>query len=917
MFNRSMKLTRLSSIFLTITLLISGGMLSGFQTARGGTIGLSAPTQSSVLHQVSENQVTVGQPVRPSSFDGDVRDLPQVPDTARSQFYLRGPQPNRAPALSGPAGGNTNPEPAFPNAMPAATSFAGLGMADTCSGVPCGNGYPPDTNGDVGPNHYIETVNTSIGIYNKTGTLLASFTFNAFFAAALAAAPCSNSNQGDPVALYDPLTDRWILADFAWTNSPANFLNGPYYECIAVSKTSDPVTGGWWVYVLRADDDTHPWLNDYPKLGVWSDGIYMSANMFDITSGTGSATYKGVRVWALNRDDLISGAALRSQYHDTSSSYFALLPGNLRGALPPAGTPEYFVSQDQSYYWDVFMFHVDWATPSSSSFSVAPTQVTQSSYGYPFDSSFNTDIVPQPSTTTPLDSLGDRLMVQAQYRNIAGTESLWVVHTVRPSGVSSGPTGLQWAQINVTGGTVATTPVQEQIYTHGGDGIYRWMPSLAVDSAGNMVVGFSASDGTSTYPSLYYAGRLAGDTLNTLAQGEAVMLAGTAPQNVTCGGSACTRWGDYSAMTVDPIDGCTFWYTNEYYASGDTAHWKTQIGKFTFPSCTSGPDVWIGAGPDNNTSTPNNWSRGVPGPGDDAYFTNISSKNATLDADLSAANLTINAGYGGTISLGSHNLTLSNIFTQAGGAFDGGSGTTSIGGSLNRTGGTFTPSNGSVNFTGSGIQTISGDTSFFNLTVGSGITLTTSSNISLNGTLTNNGWTKETRAVSGTPTLNFGLGGITVAVTSGGSLSSLQVVRRDQDAPDASSVALQTGKYWVITPTGAVGSFSLTLPHNNLLSPRVCEFPGGSGGYGWDCDDGSHTSSTSSTVTRTGLTSFSEWTVGTSAGPTAVTLSKLAGSSDPDPWPLMGLLAILGLVWFGGLAVIYTRRLRHKIRRAK
>lgn len=894
MFNRPRIFTRLSSIFLTITLLISAGMLSGFQTVRGGTIGLGTSAQSSVQHQVSADQVTAGQPVRPSSFDGDVRNLPHIPGAPRRQFYQRLPQPSRAPVLSEAPGANAGPEPAFPNAMPAATSFAGLGKADSCGGSYCGNGFPPDTNGDVGPNHYIETVNTSIGIFDKKGRLLASFTFDDFFSVGGAASPCDASNQGDPVVLYDPLSDRWILSDFAWLD--ANFVDGPYYECLAVSKTSDPVGGGWWIYVLRADDDSNPYLNDYPKLGVWADGIYMSANMFDIST-SGSATYMGVRVWALNRNELISGATLNPLIHDTGSSYFTLLPANLRGALPPSNTPEYFVGEDLFTNWDVFKFQVNWAAPGNSTFT-GPTQVAQANYNDPVN-------VPQPDNTAPaLDSLGDRLMFQAQYRNIAGTESLWVVHTVRPTGPPR-PDGIQWAQIDVTGGTVATIPVQEQIYTHGGDGIYRWMPSLAVDSAGNMAVGFSASDGTSKYPSLYYAGRLAGDPLNTLAQGEAVMQAGTASQIVICGGSLCDRWGDYSAMTVDPEDGCTFWYTNEYYASGDTANWKTRIGKFSFPSCTTAPDVWTGAGPDNNTSTPNNWSRGVPGPGDNVNFTNISSKNATLDSDLSAANLNIDSGYAGTISLGNHNLSLSSDFTQAGGVFDGGGGTTFIRGSLNRTGGTFNPSSGTLNFAGSGTQTISGDTIFNNLTVGSGVTLATSSNITINGTLMNNGWTQETWAVSGTPTLHFGLAGITVAVTNAGSLSSLQVVRRDQDAPDASTAALQTGKYWIITPTGAVGAFDLTLPHNNLPSPRVCEFPGGLGGYGWDCDDGSHTTSNASAVTRTGLNSFSEWTVGTNAGPTAVTLKDLSGRSSSRSWSFLAwLLAFLVLGGFGGWKAI-------------
>ena len=203
----------------------------------------------------------------PVSFDGDLRNLPQIgptdrrpmiePEAPNWEFRIRSGQAV-APDFVDPVL-QTN---AVTLAMPAASqSFKGLDFAGF------GGGWPPDTNGDVGPNHYIQTVNTSVGIYNKTGTRLAAFTLNSFFAAA--AAPCNNSNNGDPVVVYDQTVDRWIVTDFAWTNT----LSGPYFECIAVSKTSDPVSGGWWLYTFRADDATHAWLNDYPKLGVWSDGI--------------------------------------------------------------------------------------------------------------------------------------------------------------------------------------------------------------------------------------------------------------------------------------------------------------------------------------------------------------------------------------------------------------------------------------------------------------------------------------------------------------------------------------------------------------------------------------------------------------------------------------------------------------------
>ena len=218
----------------------------------------------------------------------------------------------------------------------------------------------------------------------------------------------------------------------------------------------------------------------------------------------------------------------------------------------------------------MWKFHVDWATPTSSTFT-GPTNVSQTPYNQPV-------IVPQPTGDT-LDSLGDRMQMQNQYRNLGGTESLWVNHTVRTGGAGS-PNGLQWAQINVTGGTIATTPVQQQIYGNvGGDGHHRWMGSLAVDGQGNMALGYSVASST-LQPAIRYNGRLAGDPLNTLPQGEATLQAGGGSQ---VGGFS--RWGDYSAMTVDP-DGCTFWYTTEYYAANGN-NWQTRIGAFKFPGCTT------------------------------------------------------------------------------------------------------------------------------------------------------------------------------------------------------------------------------------------------------------------------------------------------------------------------------------------
>jgi hypothetical protein len=177
-------------------------------------------------------------------------------------------------------------------------------------------------------------------------------------------------------------------------------------------------------------------------------------------------------------------------------------------------------------------------------------------------------------------------MQKVQYRRLGSSESLWVVHTVQtPSASTVSP---QWAQIDVTGGAVASTLVQEQIFAPDST-LNRWMGSIAADRDGNVALGYSTSNGSSpNFPSIAYVGRLATDPLGTMPQTEVQLAAGAGSQTTTCGGAACHRWGDYTAMSVDPVDDCTFWYTNEYYSSqtnGSSGNWQTRIGSFKFPSC--------------------------------------------------------------------------------------------------------------------------------------------------------------------------------------------------------------------------------------------------------------------------------------------------------------------------------------------
>ena len=386
--------------------------------------------------------------------------------------------------------------------------------------------------------------------------------------------------------LYDPLGDRWILTHFAFAFSSGDPIS-PFYECIAVSKTSDPVSGGWWLYPLQMDPGGTGLppvgtLNDYPKFGIWPDCLYMAANEFTMPAGT----FAGTAFASLNRGGLESGTltwALGSI--NNVSDPFTMIPSNLSGmssdSLPP-GTPNYLVSESGTAFdFEVRKFTAGPNCGGGGTLGAA-TNVSQTSY------TVATSGVPEPNTGNLLDPLSDRLMQKVQYRKVGAAESLWVVHSVQNAGGTVSP---QWAQIDVTGGTVGTAPVQQQIYAPDAT-LNRWMGSIAVDSAGNVGLGYSTSNGSvANFPSIAYSGRLAGDPLNQLPQAETQLIAGSGSQTNPCGPFAtCPRWGDYTAMSVDPVDDCTFWYTNEYYSSqtnGTNGNWQTRIGSFKFPSCNA------------------------------------------------------------------------------------------------------------------------------------------------------------------------------------------------------------------------------------------------------------------------------------------------------------------------------------------
>ena len=593
--------------------------------------------------------------LHPSGFgrvDVDVRQIPRVnpgrgegrPEPKNPDGVLPG-----GPSVSDPA---TQSEALAASAPTSGSNFAGL------SKNPWGAGWPPDPSGDVGPNHYVQTVNTSIGIYDKSsGALIDANTFDGLFGAANTQTPCDNDNQGDPVTLYDPFGDRFIVTDFAWTN----YSTGPFYQCIAVSKTGDPVGGGWWFYAWKVENGA--FLPDYPKLGVWPDGIYLSANVF-ASSGSGSFQY--VKVMAFNREQMEAGnpnaQAVSFNLPKTVGgvTLFSLLPSNARAVTgaPPAGSPNLFASIWGTYAVRVWKFHVDWASPASSTFT-GPTNVGVSTFNV------GPGTVPE-SGGNALDTLSYRVMMQNQYTNIGGRESLWLTHTVG-SGGTPNIARVRWYEIPVTGGTISS-PRQQS--TFGPDSLHRFMPSLAVDRNGDMAVGYSVSS-SGMYPAIRFAGRLAGDALNQITQTETLLVKGLGYQCCSFSdGSTNNRWGDYSAMTIDP-DGCTFWYTGEYYDAHPATlaqdNWLTRIGSFSLPGCGSATST----APSINGFSPTSGSVGASVAITGSNFTGASS----VTFNGTAASFTVDSGTQITATVpagatsGPITVTTPNGSTTSGGSF--------------------------------------------------------------------------------------------------------------------------------------------------------------------------------------------------------------------------------------------------------
>jgi hypothetical protein len=526
-------------------------------------LGISGPLGTKSLAQGAGNAGTDSVQVG-ASYHNDVSPpLREMPAWSESELRRGGErEANENPRV--PYRHVDSFDPVVQNSHVSGFGFPGVNIPTpirTFDGIPfpgvgC-NCAPPDTNGAVGLTQYVQIVNEGYQVFDKaTGSsVLGPNSISSIWSGF--GGVCQSGGKGDPVMLYDHLANRWLISQFAGSGSAVTD------ECVAISTTSD-ATGSYYRYGFHLGTN----FFDYPHLSVWPDAYYMSMNVFN-ASGT---TYLGPQPFAFDRTKMLAGqpAAFVSPVGPLGGSIDPFLPADLDGpTLPPAGAPNTFVGfpgQATNPNYTTYHFHVDFVTPANSTFT---TFANPPAAGFSALCPTSRACVPQSGVTSSnyLDGIGDRLMFRLAYRNFGNHESVVGTYSVSSGGVA----GLRWFELrNVTSGPV--TVYQQSTYQP--DTTWRWMGSAAMDGQGNLAIGFSASS-SSIHPQLRYAGRLATDPINTLAQGEAHLYDGAGSQS----GSG-NRWGDYSSLTIDPVDDATFWYTNEYYSSTTSYNWRTRIGSF-------------------------------------------------------------------------------------------------------------------------------------------------------------------------------------------------------------------------------------------------------------------------------------------------------------------------------------------------
>ena len=534
----------------------SRALLAGALSAATAGLLLSVGPASAAAPEPLVQRGADSSPASAHAVSHPVRDMPVHKNQigAPSQAHEVKPVPGQASPRVADVGLQQMTTGATPSTT--AVGFPGVGNGDYGFAV---NSAPPDTTGAAGTTQYVQWVNQSFAVFAKTSsrsqvTLLRGPIAGSTLFSTLNGG-CSTNNDGDPVVQFDKLAQRWVLSQFSVSTKP-------YTQCVAVSQTDDALGR----YNLYAFNYGNIQFVDYPKLGVWPDGYYVTYNVFNR-----GRTFAGPKACAFDRVAMLAGAAASQQCFQLSTSYNSLMPGDLDGgSSPPTGTPEVLMSKGTSVLRS-WRFHADFRNGTAATLT-GPIDVPVPA----FNAACGT-CVPQAGTSQQLDTLGDRLMFRLAYRRLSSTSGDLVVNHTVNTGLGTNQLAPRWYHLNLADGAT-TVPSLVESGTYAPDADYRWMGSIAMDKLGDIALGYSKSSGA-THPSIQYAGRTPGMEKGTLGS-ELNINAGGGSQT-----SSLSRWGDYSDMTIDPVDDCTFWYTTEDLNTSGTFNWNTVIANFKLGVC--------------------------------------------------------------------------------------------------------------------------------------------------------------------------------------------------------------------------------------------------------------------------------------------------------------------------------------------
>ena len=498
---------------------------------------------------------------------------------ANRRIMLKPKRPGGGGGGGGTGGGSWS-DPIVQSGGPGAAYTIG----SVFDGQGTGGAIPPDTNLAVGvytdpvtnlpTRQIVQVVNTSVDIYSSSGTpqLPSSVDLGALFSYLTNTNCSANPDGGDVIVLWDQIDQRWLLSQLAYNST---FTQNDL--CLAISQTAD-ATGNYYLYDISFGGS----LPDYPKLAVWNDGIYFSANMFKVSvnpfTGTTTSKFQGAKACSFPLSDVSSPPNTTTITMTCSGSgntaIYNILPASLDGTNPPPS------GSGSDYY---LQFVDNLSTTSGNELALYQFQAGKLKLlgDLPVkqfhEACGGGTCISQAGTTQQLDSLGDRLMYRLSYRNYGAAQAMVVNHSVQISSANN-QTGIRWYKLCNSGGSFS---VCNQSTFSPDNSTYRWMGSIAQDNVGDLGLGYSTSSG-SEFPSIAITGTQPAE--NGEMEQERVVFAGPNFQDTY------SRWGDYSSMSLDPND-CTFWYTTEYSTTTNVLgvwnfFWGTKIVSFSYSSCT-------------------------------------------------------------------------------------------------------------------------------------------------------------------------------------------------------------------------------------------------------------------------------------------------------------------------------------------